>query len=530
MNPLFAADPGRAPWLLALLLSASLTASGCGATAAGDAASADAGAEGADGAGTSSDAATGGDTSAGGTGDTTAADATPPKQDKPFPELVAPKLLVDKNPAPGVVEVDLVAAVGKRKLHPDVPELDMYLYNGEFPGPTLRARVGDTVIVHFKNQLPEKTTVHWHGLRISDQMDGSPRIQKPVEPGETFTYTFVVPDAGTYWYHPHVRANEQVEKGLYGALIVQEADNVAYTRERMFVMDDMYLTKEGFGAFDTWSHPVTMHGRSGNVLLVNGERIPLTKVSAKEGEVERWRVVNTANARTMIVDVQGPVYARIVGTDGGLLAEPYSVTGQKFKVPVGARYDIEVLYAEKGTATLRQHLPMAAGGGVVYKPTVMQMVTVDADPSVQDLKTPALPPVVSFADRKVDRTVALEFNAVEDPASPAGVSWQINGKSHWMTPIFTFAQGETVIIDITNKLGPEHPFHLHGQFFEILEVNGVDPKLPGLKDTALVPGMGTVKLRAYLDNPGMWMAHCHILEHAELGMMSEFKVTPSAAE
>ncbi len=506
-----------------LAITAALLCAACGAepaasTAQDAATTTDGGAGAIDGGSTAADAGV----DVGATPDTAVAAVA-----KPFPPLVTTSVLVDKNPAANIVEVDLTAKVVDRKLHPDVPELAMYLYNGEFPGPTLRARVGDTVIVHFKNELPEKTTVHWHGLRISDDMDGSPRIQKPVEPGGTFTYTFVVPDAGTFWYHPHVRTNVQVEKGLYGAIVVQEAENIGYTRERMLVVDDIYLTKDGFGAFEPWSHMVTMHGRSGNVLLLNGEPTPVAPVQAKKGDVERWRIVNTANARTMKIDIIGPAFVRVIGTDGGLIAAPYDIDNTRIDVPVGTRYDIEVAYYDAGKVQLRQHIPVAAaGGGVRYKATVMQSVTVADDPAVTDLASPALPTPVAIGVRPVDRTVEMTFQAVEDPASPAGVTWQINGSGMWDKPIFSFTEGETVIIDIENKAGPEHPFHLHGQFFEILRVNGVDPKLPGLKDTALVPGMGSVKLKAYLDNPGMWMAHCHILEHAELGMMSEFYVAP----
>ncbi|MCO4759871.1 MAG: multicopper oxidase family protein [Myxococcales bacterium] len=500
--------------LLVMLLSA------CGTESTSDS-SQDAGASAAsDAAGAASDAGA------------AAADTGPDVTEKvaqPLPKLIGPSVLKDINPKPGIVEVNLTTQVVSMKLHPDVPELPMFLYNGQFPGPTLRARVGDKVIVHFKNEIPQKTTVHWHGLRISDQMDGSPRIQKPVETGGTFTYEFVVPDAGTYWYHPHVRAHEQVERGLYGAIIVEEAENIGFTRDRMLVMDDIYLTKEGFGSFTAWPHPTTMHGRSGNVMLLNGERTPVAPAQAKKGDVERWRLVNTANARTMVVDVIGPAFVRVIGTDGGLLAKPYDLDNKKIVLPVGTRYDLEVAYYDKGTMQLRAHVPSAApGGGVRYKPMLMQTVEIADDPKFKDLKTPVIPQPESLGSRPIDETVQMVFTAVEDPKSPAGVSWLINGKANAMAPVFTFKEGATVIMELENKAGPEHPFHLHGQFFEVLTVNGQNANLPGLKDTVLVPGQAKVRIKAYFDNPGQWMAHCHILEHAELGMMSEIVVTPKA--
>lgn len=483
-------------------------------TSTADAGAAADGGEGADGAGA-------GD--AGGASDATP-DAAQRVKDKPFPELKTTSVIEDTNPAAKIVEFNLSAKPTKRKVHPSAPELDMYLYNGQFPGPTLRARVGDKVIVHFKNELPEPTTIHWHGLRISDQMDGSPLIQKPIKPGETFTYSFVVPEAGTFWYHPHVRTNEQVGRGLYGALIVEEAENIGFTRDRMFIMDDMLLTKDGFAPFNDKPTGMTaMHGRTGNVLLLNGALLPRPEGSAKKGDVERWRLVNTANARQMIFDIIGPASVRVVGTDGGIIEQSYSIDGKKIALPVGARYDLEVMYYDAGPVTLRQ-LVYQSGG---WQPVAMKVITVADDPSVVDFKTPTLPKALTMGERKVDRTEEMTFDAVQ---VPGGIMWRINGKGDWKEPIFTFKQGETVIFNIENKAGPGHPFHLHGQFFEILRINGVDPKLPGLKDTVQVPGNSTAKIKAYMDNPGMWMAHCHILEHAELGMMGEFKVIPTAKQ
>lgn len=452
------------------------------------------------------------------------ADAAAPQ--KTYPPLLTPSLLEDTNPDPQIVEVTLVAQAEKRTPVEGGPEVEMFLYNGTFPGPTLKARRGDRVIVHFENKLPEKTTVHWHGLRISDQMDGSPRIQKPVEPGESFTYDFVVPDAGTYWYHPHVRANEQVEKGLYGMIVIDESEPVGVTRERTLNLDDIYLGKDGWPAWLA-SHPEVMHGRNGNVLLLNGKTLPLSG-EMKKGDVERWRLVNTANARTMHFDVEGPAFVRILGTDGGLLPLPYDISGKIIDLPVGQRYDLEVVAYAAGKVTLRSHVPVQKGGGVVLQPFSAFEVTVADDPSVTEFYAAEVGKVEPLPDRQPNLSKTMIFDAVQDASMPGGVAWRINGKSMWMEPIFTFAEGATVDLLLDNQLGPEHPFHLHGQFFTILERDGkAVTDEPGLKDTVLVPGLAKVKIRAYFDNPGQWMAHCHILEHAELGFMSEIVVTPA---
>lgn len=444
----------------------------------------------------------------------------PQPEPEPEPEPIAnwlppptwgSSVLEDTNEDPNVVEVSLRAQPMRIDLTDEVG-FEGYGYNGEWPGPTLHAKVGDEVIVHFRNDLTEPTTVHWHGLRIPDDMDGSPRIQDPVQPGETFTYRFVVPDAGTYWYHPHVRSNEQVEKGLYGSIIIREKDMPEFDAERVFVLDDIAISGTDLAPF-LQSHPEMVHGRNGNMLLINGKVDP-AEIEVKRNQTELWRIVNTANARTMTLSVQG-ARTIVLGTDGGRLAEPY--VADRLEMPVGQRYDLLVVYDEPGVARFLSHvLTLDANNEVVEVPFDLAAVAV-AEESVtpRGLRWPALE---ARPERSIDREVKLELNGVNNGS---GIEWMINGEMHPTEPLFTFEEGQTVMMTIENQAGPEHPFHLHGQFFEIVE-----PAQPGLKDTVLVPGFETVRIRAYLDNPGRWMAHCHILEHAELGMMSEIVVDP----
>jgi FtsP/CotA-like multicopper oxidase with cupredoxin domain len=453
--------------------------------------------------------------------DTPVADE-PPKQQQSFPRLADAVVLKDHNPDPNVVEVKLKAVEKKVEILPGL-NLTFLTYNGLLPGPTIRARVGNKVIIHFTNNLKEDTTVHWHGLRIPDKMDGTPRVQKPVKPGETFKYEFIVKDAGSYWYHPHVRSNEQIEKGLYGTLIVQEKKNIEVTRERFVVLDDILLSTEGLRkGFPDFlkTHPEIMHGRFGNYLMVNG-KIGTYKTTAKVGEVERWRIVNTANARTMKLNFKGSGFkVRMIGTDGGLLQSPRDVTGPVI-VAVGQRYDFEVTYLKPGKFFLES---------IVLTSNRTEQGYAQVDVSVADgdaSKAPKLTyPKIQFPNRTSTIAKAISFSAIQDPSSPAGISWLLNGKAHWKTPMFTFTQGDTVTFRLKNLAGPEHPFHLHGQFFEVLFRNGNKANEPGLKDTALLTGRGTLTLKAYLDNPGRWMIHCHIGSHSELGMMAEILVKP----
>ncbi len=458
----------------------------------------------------------------------TADDSALPEAEAEVTAPVAPSLeggvtLADENPDPGIVEVHLQAGAVSATLVEDLGPLPLYGYNGQIPGPIIAANVGDRVIVHFENALPEPTTVHWHGLRISDAMDGSPRLQEPVAPGGTFTYDFVVPDAGTFWYHPHVRANEQVEKGLAGMFVVHERERPAVSRERAFVLDDILLGDKGLAPFMA-DHMEEMHGRSGNVLLTNGHDVPLA-LTARQGELERWRIVNVANARTMEVAVQGAKW-RVVGTDGGLLG--WSYAPERLTVAVGQRYDLEVVYDQPGEARLVSYvLTIDDHNNVVDVPVALAKVAATASDVVAAPAIYAAPPLPAFDP--VDLDVTLELTGA---MGPNGLVWTINGMKDGMSGghemmLFEAARGANARILLENLAGPEHPFHLHGQFFQIVRRNGEDTNAEeGLKDVVLVPGMETVELRARLDNPGRWMAHCHILEHAELGMMGEFLVTP----
>lgn len=426
--------------------------------------------------------------------------------------------MVDENDDPRVVETTLTARHTTVTLG-DGMTYEMMTYDGMVPGPTLHAAAGDEIVVHFTNELDEPTTIHWHGLRISDQMDGNPRIQDPVQPGETFTYRFVAPEAGTYWYHPHVRSNEQVERGLYGAIVIRDAFDPEYDAERLVVLDDILVDGESellppFLA----SHPEVMHGRYGNVLLANGRDVTeMQAAEADEGQVERWRIVNTANARTMELSVVGARW-RVIGTDGGLLREPYET--DRLLVPVGQRYEVEVTYDAPGRAELISHVMTRNASGLLEEidipvHAVDVAATGEAPREVVRLVGPERPV------READRSETIVFDAVSDPIR--GVRWQLNGVADPEEPLFTFQRGETVRILLDNRSGPEHPFHLHGQFFEVV-TTPPERAQPGLKDTVLVPGGTVVEILAYLDNPGRWMAHCHILEHAELGMMAEIVV------
>jgi hypothetical protein len=259
----------------------------------------------------------------------------------PLPVIAEIPAFEDINPDPHIVEVNLRASVTKVELEPGY-QTTVMAYNDRIPGPLLHARVGDRVIVHFQNDLAEPTTIHWHGLRIPSDMDGSPMTQDPVPAGGSFTYDFVLPDPGTFWFHPHFQTIEQIDRGLYGAIVVAEKEKDApkFTAERVFVLDDVRLDSAKQIAPYSYSGHDVMMGRLGNTLLVNGGTATITGIAPLRS-VERWHLVSASTARVLDVSVAGASW-RVIGTDGGLLPEPY--TTSRVELAPGQRYDLEVIY------------------------------------------------------------------------------------------------------------------------------------------------------------------------------------------
>ncbi len=237
-------------------------------------------------------------------------------------------VLADINSDPTIVEVILEAQVSEVEYRAGVSST-IWSYNGIVPGPVINANVGDTLIVNFTNNLPEATTVHWHGLELPANMDGSMIAQKPVLPGESFRYEFTLLRASTFWYHPHMRGNEQIELGLQGLLVVHDPEEdqrlALPTKEHHWVLDDVLLNERGqlvevgFPS-DPIENAITQaNGREGNTLLVNGMVEPSMEWGI--GVPQRIRVVNSANTRFMRLSIAGHTLYRI-GGDAGLLTSP----------------------------------------------------------------------------------------------------------------------------------------------------------------------------------------------------------------
>lgn len=446
-----------------------------------------------------------------------------PEVDDSFPTVEGLAPAVDLDPAIDVVEYELDIGTAVVPLVSGT-FTEMWTYNGTSPGPLLQARVGDTVRIHVTNNLAEPTTVHWHGLRIDYRMDGIVHGSLPaIAPGETFTYEFVVPEAGTFWYHPHMRSEVQVEAGLYGAFIVHEDDDMRpdIDNDRMFVIDDIRLEDDGQIAEHVNGGMDVMHGRTGNLLLVNGRQEQVLNLGP--GQVERWRIVNTANARTFVLQFPG-LEVREIGADGGLWPQSDTRVVESVYVPVGARVELEVRLAEGSEGgTVDALVPMLnEAGEVVNAPLTFIKARADDRLAVD---TP-----------RAGHTADPEFDAIGSVDVPtdvielsgyntgSGIVFTVNGEAWPNGRNWTVNKDTLHIIEIRNLIGPEHPFHLHGQFFQVLTRDGSPAWEKGWRDTVLIEGMSTVTIATRFENPGDWMYHCHILEHGENGMMAMVEV------
>jgi FtsP/CotA-like multicopper oxidase with cupredoxin domain len=388
-------------------------------------------------------------------------------------------------------------------------------YNGQVPGPVIEARVGDVLEVRLSSSIPEPTLIHWHGLRVPAVMDGTDDVQRAVGTGESFVYRFLLPDAGTFWYHPHVNETVQLERGLYGALIVRDDDEPLLDGERILVLDDLTVDQEDRIA-PTAGQRERHDGREGGVCLVNGFAEPELAVAA--GQIERWRIINSCSARYVRLSIGGRPF-RILGTDGGLLEAPVEVA--EVLLAPADRVDLAVGPFVEGDDFAIEALPYDRGLG--RRQAAERFATVIVGPAAAS--GAVVPQRLRTIERLVDgpvtptRTIRLSgYMGIRPDAD-----FLINDDSHHLAdPVRV---GELQVWDIVNDSALDHPFHLHGFFFQVLEVDGAAPAFLSWEDTVNVPANRTVRIAWVADDrPGPWMYHCHILEHHAAGMMAHFQV------
>lgn len=457
-------------------------------------------------------------------------------------------------------------------------EVKMLGYNGSVPGPLIKVAKGSEVTINFTNNTDVPTTIHSHGVRLTNAFDGVPDVtQKEVGIGESFTYKIKFPDEGMYWYHPHIREDYAQELGLYGNFLVSSNDPSYWSpvnQEQALFIDDVLFDDNGISAFDPQTADHTLMGRFGDVMMVNGETN--YQINAKKGEVVRLYLTNAANTRTFRVMLPG-AKMKLVGGDSGKYEKEQFV--DEIIISPSERAIVDALFDQAGSFMLEhkssaQTYPLAKINVSAQETSPSYAAEFNTLRTNKDTQA-SIDPFRSAFDKQSDKSITLAVNMGAQSSAmnqaPANehmmhsgmmmpnsqmtmgevqkieweddmdmmntdsttktLTWQLTdgttGKKN-MDIDWKFKVGDKVKIKIfndPNAMHPmQHPIHFHGQRFLVLSTNGVKNDNLVWKDTALIQTGDTVELLVDMSNPGTWMAHCHIAEHLEAGMMLKYQV------
>jgi FtsP/CotA-like multicopper oxidase with cupredoxin domain len=415
------------------------------------------------------------------------------------------------------------------------PDTAVWAYNGAVPGPELRFKQGERLRIDVENALGADTTVHWHGVRVPNAMDGVPHLtQLPIKAnGGRFIYEFELRDAGTYWYHPHLGSPEQVARGLYGALIIEEAQPPAVDRDVVWMLGDWRLDREArivedFGNFMDASHA----GRIGNTVTVNGAIRETFELRA--GERIRLRLVNAANARIFALEFRGhdPV---VIALDGQPV-EPHRPQGGRVVLGPSMRVDLLLDAAgELGSShqVVDDFYPRRAYRLLELRYAAERVHGRAGTPRPKLAPNPLSEPDLAKAQRH-----RVEFGGGMMGNMPGGMgmrggrhrmAWTVNGKpmpenGHAHEPILQLALGRSYVVELVNDTQWHHPIHLHGHVFRVSARDGKPTRHREWLDTVLLDPRSRAEIAFVADNPGAWMLHCHVLEHQASGMMAVIRV------
>ena len=392
------------------------------------------------------------------------------------------------------VAVDLAASQGSFRLTSG-EEVEGYMLNGTSPGPTIEAQQGDLVQVTLTNvDVPEGVTLHWHGVDVPNAEDGVAGVtQDAVAPGDDYVYRFIAEDAGTYWYHSHQVSHEQVRRGLFGTLVVHPADPADAPVEP--------AVQEVLAPIHTYAGRRTIAGSTG-----------VTSVEADAGEQVRVRMINTDNG-PLRAWVTGSDF-RVVAVDGTDVNEPTDVRDEGVIVTAGGRVDLLVEAPARVDAGGGTALVVGPSGTTIER---------RAEPATQvDLLSYGSPVPLSFDPGQPDRRFTYEIGRrIAFLDGRPGFWWTINGRLFPDVPMYHVEEGDVVQMTVVNDSGDVHPMHLHGHHAIVLSRNGVAATgSPWVVDSLNVLDGESYEIVFLADNPGIWMDHCHHLDHAYEGLVA----------
>ncbi|MBX5132669.1 multicopper oxidase family protein [Rhizobium lentis] len=441
-------------------------------------------------------------------------------------------------------EYRIVAEAGRARLAgPNGPETDVWTYDGTVPGPLVRLRQGEPARLVVENRLDQETTVHWHGIRLPNAMDGVPGLtQPPIGPGESYVYEFTPPDAGTFWYHPHANSLEQLGRGLAGAVIVEERDPVAVDRDLLWLLADWRLKETGEIASGFGNRmEAAMSGHVGNTVTLNG-RVSETE-SFRAGERVRLRLLNASLARIMALRFEGH-RPMIVAIDGQP-CDPHEP--ESGRVLLGPAMRVDLMLDLQGEPGRRYDVVDDFYDGLSYRVTQLAYDEAApirghvADAPLELPRNPLPEPDLAAAER---HTLTLQGGMMSMAGMSSmngmmgggmtgmgdGTVWAINGQSMTgdghagMEPALTFQRGCTVVLELRNETAWWHPMHVHGHSLRLLSRNGQPVPHHQWQDTVLMAPKDVAEVAFVADNPGDWMLHCHVIDHQMSGMMTVLRV------
>lgn len=436
--------------------------------------------------------------------------------------------LANTSSQPGLFRATLTAAPVNVPLLAGAPT-QFWAYNGSLPGPLIDVMEGDTVEILFENRLPQATTVHWHGLPVPPDQDGNPH--DAVAPGGKRLYRFSLPpgSAGTYWYHPHphLTTPEQVYRGLAGAFVVRaKADPLQDIPERLLVISDLKLGQDGRIAPNDANDE--MNGREGQFALVNAQRQPLLQFD--RGGRERWRIWNASSARYLRLTLPGAALT-LVGTDGGLLERPVAGLTEVLLAPAERAEVIVDASGDKGRGELVAAPYNRGKMGMVPAEQALSLLSVDfgkvAGASLKPL--PAMLRGIDDLGRPMSKKRVVFSENMSMTGGKHSMQFLVNGQSFDMKRIDLMSKiNQVELWEIVNESDMDHPFHIHGTQFQVIE-REVDGKVAPASyrawhDTVNLKSGETVRLKMVQHFKGIRMFHCHILEHEGAGMMGQLQV------
>ena len=375
----------------------------------------------------------------------------------------------------------------------DGQRVDGYTVNGTSPGPLIQVTQGQQLEVHLRNaNVPDGITLHWHGVDVPNAEDGVAGVtQDAVLPGHSWTYRFVAKRAGTYWYHSHQVSHAQVIGGLLGPLVVRP-------RHPDRSVQDVVALAHTYGGVGT----------------LNG--LTEVPVEARPGQRVRVRVINSDNGPTR---TWASTPYRVVAVDGHDVNRPTDVTGKSTIVTAGGRIDVEVVSPRDGSGV---RIQVGAATSVLVG-AGSERVPVAPQPSgTLDLLSYGSPAPLGFDPARANRhfTYAIGRQAGFVKGEP-GLWWSINGHLFPHLPMFVVREGDIVTMHIKNSSGDVHPMHLHGHHAVVLARDGVKATgSPWWFDSLNVENGSSYDIAFVADNPGIWMDHCHNLQHAQQGLVT----------